>query len=43
LLPHAQDLLQLASFAWQRGEAVDAEQAQPIYLRDNVATPKAHP
>ncbi|HAF94140.1 MAG TPA: tRNA (adenosine(37)-N6)-threonylcarbamoyltransferase complex dimerization subunit type 1 TsaB [Pseudomonas sp.] len=43
LLPHAQDLLQLASFAWQRGEAVGAEQAQPIYLRDNVATPKAHP
>ncbi len=40
LLPHAEDLLTLARFAWQRGEAVDAEQAQPIYLRDNVATPK---
>lgn len=41
LLPHAEDLLRLAAFAWQRGEAVDADQAQPVYLRDNVATPKA--
>lgn len=40
LLPHAEDLLQLARFAWDRGEAVDAEQAQPVYLRDQVATPK---
>lgn len=40
LLPHSEDLLTLAGFAWQRGEAVDADQAQPIYLRDNVATPK---
>ncbi|MBA1274304.1 tRNA (adenosine(37)-N6)-threonylcarbamoyltransferase complex dimerization subunit type 1 TsaB [Stutzerimonas azotifigens] len=40
LLPHAEDLLALASFAWRRDEAVDAELAQPIYLRDNVATPK---
>lgn len=40
LLPHAEDLLTLARFAWARGEAVDAEQAQPVYLRDNVATPK---
>jgi tRNA threonylcarbamoyladenosine biosynthesis protein TsaB len=41
LLPHAEDLLRLAGFAWQRGEALEADQAQPIYLRDNVATPKA--
>jgi tRNA threonylcarbamoyladenosine biosynthesis protein TsaB len=41
LLPHAGDLLALAGFAWARGEAVEAEQAQPVYLRDNVATPKA--
>ncbi|MCQ4312889.1 tRNA (adenosine(37)-N6)-threonylcarbamoyltransferase complex dimerization subunit type 1 TsaB [Pseudomonas stutzeri] len=40
LLPHAEDLLRLAGFAWQRGEALEADQAQPIYLRDNVATPK---
>ncbi|MBF7730619.1 tRNA (adenosine(37)-N6)-threonylcarbamoyltransferase complex dimerization subunit type 1 TsaB [Pseudomonas sp. N040] len=43
LLPHAEDLLQLARFAWQRGEALPAEQAQPVYLRDNVATPKKAP
>ncbi|MCY1311101.1 tRNA threonylcarbamoyladenosine biosynthesis protein TsaB [compost metagenome] len=41
LLPHAEDLLDLAVFAWERGETVPAEQAQPVYLRDNVATPKA--
>ncbi|MDD1014509.1 tRNA (adenosine(37)-N6)-threonylcarbamoyltransferase complex dimerization subunit type 1 TsaB [Pseudomonas rubra] len=41
LLPHAQDLLSLATFAWQRGEAIVADQAQPVYLRDKVATPKA--
>ncbi|MCQ4348747.1 tRNA (adenosine(37)-N6)-threonylcarbamoyltransferase complex dimerization subunit type 1 TsaB [Pseudomonas stutzeri] len=40
LLPHAEDLLALALGAWSRGEAVAAEQAQPVYLRDNVATPK---
>jgi tRNA threonylcarbamoyladenosine biosynthesis protein TsaB len=40
LLPHAQDLLALATFAWARGEALPADQAQPVYLRDQVATPK---
>lgn len=40
MLPHAQDLLSLAAFAWQRGEAMAADQAQPVYLRDKVATPK---
>ncbi|MFJ9991234.1 tRNA (adenosine(37)-N6)-threonylcarbamoyltransferase complex dimerization subunit type 1 TsaB [Pseudomonas putida] len=40
-LPHALDILSLAAHAWARGEAVAAEQAQPVYLRDNVATPKA--
>ncbi|VFT19124.1 putative protease with chaperone activity [Pseudomonas aeruginosa] len=43
LLPHAEDLLGLAGFAWARGEGVDAEQALPVYLRDNVATPKKAP
>lgn len=43
LLPHALDLLTLAQFAWARGEAVAAEQAQPVYLRDKVATPKGAP
>jgi len=41
MLPHAQDLLTLATFAWNRGEAVPADGAQPVYLRDQVATPKA--
>ncbi len=41
LLPHAEDLLTLAGFAWARGEAVAADLAQPVYLRDKVATPKA--
>lgn len=40
MLPHAQDLLTLATFAWQRGEAIVADNAQPVYLRDKVATPK---
>ncbi|TBV00090.1 tRNA (adenosine(37)-N6)-threonylcarbamoyltransferase complex dimerization subunit type 1 TsaB [Stutzerimonas kirkiae] len=40
LLPHAEDLLTLARFAWERGEALDADQAQPVYLRDNVASVK---
>lgn len=41
LLPHALDLLTLAEFAWKRGEAVVADLAQPVYLRDKVATPKS--
>ncbi len=41
MLPHAQDLLTLATYAWQRGEAIIADDAQPVYLRDKVATPKA--
>lgn len=43
MLPHALDLLSLARFAWARGEALPADQAQPVYLRDKVATPKAAP
>ncbi len=41
MLPHAQDLLTLATFAWNRGESLPADDAQPVYLRDKVATPKA--
>ncbi len=40
MLPHAEDLLTLARFAWARGEAIVADLAQPVYLRDKVATPK---
>lgn len=40
LLPAAEDLLQIAIAMYQQGQAVPVEQAQPVYLRDNVATPK---
>ena len=40
LLPDATDLLSLALPAWQAGAAVVAADAQPVYLRDTVATPK---
>ena len=39
LYARAEDLIALAAFAWQRGEAVDAALAQPVYLRDQVAKP----
>lgn len=35
-LPHAQDVARLAVAAFARGEAVSAEKALPIYLRDQV-------
>lgn len=34
--PHAQDVARLAAAAYGRGEAVTAEQALPVYLRDQV-------
>jgi tRNA threonylcarbamoyladenosine biosynthesis protein TsaB len=40
LLPHAKDILALATYALVQGAAVPAELAQPVYLRDQVATPK---
>lgn len=36
-LPDARDMLPLAHAAWQRGEAVSAAEAVPVYLRDRVA------
>lgn len=42
LLPDAQDLLCLALIEWERGAAVAIEQVEPVYLRDNVATPKIY-
>ena len=41
MLPDARDLLALALPRWLAGEVLDAAAAQPIYLRDKVATPKA--
>ena len=40
LLPAAEDILRLAAGAFGRGEAMSPERAQPVYLRDNVASPK---
>ncbi|HDY97067.1 MAG TPA: tRNA (adenosine(37)-N6)-threonylcarbamoyltransferase complex dimerization subunit type 1 TsaB [Pseudomonas sabulinigri] len=41
MLPDARDLLTLALPRWQAGDVLDAADAQPIYLRDKVATPQA--
>ncbi|ATF10405.1 tRNA (adenosine(37)-N6)-threonylcarbamoyltransferase complex dimerization subunit type 1 TsaB [Candidatus Enterovibrio altilux] len=40
LYPESEDMLILAHHALLRGEAVDAENASPVYLRDNVAWKK---
>lgn len=40
MLPDATDLLSLALPAWRAGQLLDAADAQPVYLRDKVATPK---
>lgn len=40
LYPEAEDMLLLAHHAFERGEAVDAEHASPVYLRDTVAWKK---
>lgn len=40
-LPHAADVARLAVAAFARGEALDAGQLQPAYLRDNVARTSA--
>lgn len=39
-LPRAGAVARLALPLWQRGETVAAEQALPVYLRDDVAWPK---
>jgi tRNA threonylcarbamoyladenosine biosynthesis protein TsaB len=36
-LPHAADVARIAAHAFQRGEFVAPERAEPAYLRDNVA------
>ena len=41
LYPHAQDVAVLAAVAYQQGKAVAAEQALPVYLRDNMYKPNA--
>jgi tRNA threonylcarbamoyladenosine biosynthesis protein TsaB len=39
LLPRAREIARLALPQWQAGQGVTAEQAQPVYLRDDVAKP----
>ena len=34
--PHAQDIARIGQFAWREGKVHPAEQALPVYLRDNV-------
>lgn len=36
-MPHAEQIARLALHGFQRGQAMDARSAQPIYLRNNVA------
>ncbi|MFK8067098.1 MAG: tRNA (adenosine(37)-N6)-threonylcarbamoyltransferase complex dimerization subunit type 1 TsaB [Gammaproteobacteria bacterium] len=36
--PHAIDTLELAKDAFNKGEMISAEQAHPVYLRDNVTS-----
>lgn len=38
--PRARDIATLGMLAFERGDAIDAEQAQPVYLRNNVAMKK---
>ncbi len=38
--PHAYDLAALAAAAFDRGESVKAEEAEPVYLRDTVSWKK---
>ena len=40
MLPNAVDLITLALPRWLAGEVLDTADAQPVYLRDKVATPK---
>ena len=40
MLPDTVDLITLALPRWLAGEVLDAADAQPVYLRDKVATPK---
>jgi tRNA threonylcarbamoyladenosine biosynthesis protein TsaB len=40
MLPDARDLLDLALPRWEAGAVLDAADAQPVYLRDKVATPR---
>ena len=40
-LPHARDIVRLAAVEFEAGRGEPADQARPVYLRDQVATVKA--
>jgi tRNA threonylcarbamoyladenosine biosynthesis protein TsaB len=40
LVPRAGEVVRLAEQGYRQGEAVPAEQAQPVYIRDEVAWKK---
>ena len=40
-LPHSSSIVKLAADAFQRGEIIEASQALPVYLRNDVAKKKA--
>ena len=40
MLPQAGDIARLAELYWHQGKTVSAEEAMPVYLRDNVAFKK---
>jgi tRNA threonylcarbamoyladenosine biosynthesis protein TsaB len=37
ILPHAADIVRLATLAWANGEVLEPRDAQPLYLRNKVA------
>lgn len=37
ILPHAADIVRLATVAWAKGEVLEPRDAQPLYLRNKVA------
>ena len=39
--PRARDVVALGVIGFEKGEAVSADEAQPVYLRNNVAKKKA--
>ena len=40
-LPHSASIVQLAAYEFTQGNAVEASQAQPVYLRNDVAKKSA--
>ncbi len=41
LLPRAQEMLSIAAREWRAGRTLQATEALPVYIRNNIATPRA--